>query len=68
MPNPSVTQEGSRVGNLGKRAIAWLVLIAAAIIIVKIALGAIIGVIVTVLMIAAVVALIGAVFWALRHL
>jgi hypothetical protein len=68
MHNPSANPEGSRLAGLGKRAIAWLVLIAAAVIILKVAFSAIMGFVVMLLTVAVVIVLIGAIFWAMRRI
>jgi hypothetical protein len=68
MHNPSANPEGSKVGNLGRRVLAWVVLIVAAAIVIKIAFGAVIGILTFLLTVAAVIVAIGAIFWALRRL
>lgn len=56
------------LGTLGRRAVAYLVLIAVAILAVKIVGGIVIGLITTVLTVAVVIALIAAAIWAFRRL
>jgi hypothetical protein len=58
----------STFGDLGKKAIAWIVLIAAVIIALKIIVGSVIGFLTMILGLVVVVGLLIAVFWALRHL
>jgi hypothetical protein len=60
--------EHSLLGTLGRRLVAWLVLIVVAIIALKIAVGLIAGLVMTVLTIAAIVVLGAAVMWAVRRL
>jgi len=58
----------STFGRLGKRVVAWIVLIAAALLAVKLVLSLVVGFVMTLVMIAVGVVLIGAVVWALRFL
>jgi hypothetical protein len=58
----------STFGDLGKKAIAWIVLIAAVIIALKIIVGSVIGFLTMIFGLVVVVGLLIAVFWALRHL
>ena len=68
MENIPAQRGSSAVGTLGKRVVAWLVLAVAAIIALKLVIGAVMGFVVFVLTIVAVVACIVAVVWALRRL
>jgi hypothetical protein len=54
--------------SLGKRALAWIVVIAAALLALKLIAGAVIGLITLIFTVAVIVALGMAVMWALRHL
>jgi hypothetical protein len=58
----------STFGDLGKKAIAWIVLIAAVIIALKIIVGSVIGFLTMIFGLVVIVGLLIAVFWALRHL
>jgi hypothetical protein len=53
---------------LGKRVIAWIVVIVAALLALKLIAGAVIGLVALILTIALIVAAVMAVMWALRHL
>jgi maltodextrin utilization protein YvdJ len=68
MENSPAQRSSSAVGTLGKKVVAWLVVAAAAIIALKLVIGAVIGFVTFGLTIVLVVAVIGAVLWALRHL
>jgi len=69
MENTRIEPRGSSaVGSLAKRAVAWIVLIAAAIIALKVVAGAVIGIVMTLLTIALIVVVIGAVIWAFRRI
>jgi hypothetical protein len=68
MENTPAQRSGSAVGTLGKKVVAWLVVAAAAIIALKLIIGAVMGFVTFVLTIVLVVAVIGGVIWALRHL
>ncbi len=54
--------------SLGKRAVAWTVVIVAALLALKLIAGAVIGLVALLLTIAVIVAVVMAVMWALRHL
>jgi hypothetical protein len=54
--------------SLGKRAIAWTVVIVAGLLALKLITGAIIGLVALVLTVVLIVAVVMAVMWALRHL
>jgi hypothetical protein len=58
----------STFGDLGKKAIAWIVLIAAVIIALKIIVGSVIGFLTMIFGLVVIVGLLIAVVWALRHL
>ena len=58
----------STFGDLGKKAVAWLVIVAAVVIALKLIVGSIIGFLTMILGLVVVVGLLVAVFWALRHL
>jgi len=62
------TSSSSTFGDLGKKAVAWLVLIAAVIIALKIIVGSVIGFITMILGLVVVVGLVVLVIWALRHI
>jgi hypothetical protein len=68
MENTPAQRPSSAVGTLGKKVIAWLVVAAAAIIALKLIIGAVIGFVTFLLTIVLVVAVVGGVIWALRHL
>jgi hypothetical protein len=55
-------------GGLGKRLLAWVILIAVAVIALKLALGAIFGLLQALISIALLVVVVMGVLWALRHL
>ena len=54
--------------SLGQRAIAWIVVIAAALLALKLIAGAVIGLITLIFTVVVIVAIAMAVMWALRHL
>ena len=54
--------------SLGKRALAWIVVIAAALLALELVAGAIMGLVALILTVAVIVAIGMAVMWALRHL
>jgi hypothetical protein len=54
--------------SLGKRALAWIVVIAAALLALKLIAGAVMGLITLIFTVVVVVAIAMAVMWALRHL
>ena len=60
--------ETSAFGTLGRRLVAWIILIAVAIIALKILIGIVTGIVMTVVWIAALAALAFAVVWALKRL
>jgi hypothetical protein len=58
----------SLLGNVARRGIAWLILIAIAVVALKVAVGIVAGVVMTVLMLGLVVLLALGAFWALRRI
>jgi len=68
MENTPAQRSSSAVGTLGKRVVAWLVVAAAAIIALKLIIGAVMGFVTFLLTIVLVAGVIMAVVWALRHL
>jgi hypothetical protein len=68
MENTPAQRSGSAVGTLGKKVVAWLVVAAAAIIALKLIIGAVLGFVTFLLTIVLVAGVIMAVVWALRHL
>jgi hypothetical protein len=57
----------SPFGMLGRRLIAWIVLLAIAVIAIKIVIGIVAGIVMAVVWAALLVVLAGAVVWAVRH-
>jgi hypothetical protein len=68
MENTPAQRPSSAVGTLGKKVVAWLVVAAAAIIALKLIIGAVMGFVTFVLTIVLVVGVVMGVIWALRHL
>lgn len=68
MENTPVQRSGSAVGTLGKRVVAWLVVAAAAVIALKLIIGAVMGFVTFLLTIVLVVGVVMGVIWAFRHL
>ena len=66
--NESASPSPSVFGTLARKGIAWLILIAIAVILVKVAVGIVVGLLTTLVVIAAVVALGFGALWAYRHL
>lgn len=60
--------DDSASGSLFKRAIAWVIVIAVAIFVLKLALGAVFGLLQVFVSIALLVVVVMGVLWALRHL
>ena len=58
----------SALGDLGRKAVAWIVLIAVAVIALKLIVGSVIGFITMILGLVLLVGLVVAVLWALRHI
>jgi hypothetical protein len=61
-------RQGSAVSTLGKRVVAWVVVVAAAVLALKLVAGAVIGLVTAVFTIALAVAVIAGLIWAFRHL
>jgi hypothetical protein len=68
MENIPAQRGTSAVGTLGRKVVAWLVVAAAAIIALKLIIGAVMGFVTFVLTIVLIIGVIMAVVWALRHL
>jgi len=68
MENIPAQRGSSGVSTLGKKVVAWLVVAAAAVIALKLIIGAVIGFVTFLLTIVLVVGVVGGVIWALRHL
>jgi hypothetical protein len=66
-PTPA-PRTGSAVSTLGKRAVAWVVVVAAVVLALKLLAGVVIGLVTAVFTIALAVAVIIGVIWAWRHL
>jgi hypothetical protein len=60
--------ETSTFGTLGRRLVAWIILIAVALVALKILIGIVTGLVMTVVWIAALAALAFAVLWAVKRL
>jgi hypothetical protein len=58
----------SALGTLGRKLVAWVVLAFAAVVLLKIAVGIVAGLVMTVVTIGAVIAIAFAVLWAVRRL
>jgi hypothetical protein len=58
----------STFGSFGKRVIAWIVIAAALILALKLIVGAVLGFVAFLFTVVLVVAVIGGVLWALRHI
>jgi hypothetical protein len=66
--NESASPSHSPFGTLARKGIAWLILLAIAVILVKVAVGIVVGLLTTLVVIAAVLALAYGAFWAYRRL
>jgi membrane associated rhomboid family serine protease len=66
--SPFMESETSTFGTLGRRLVAWIILIAVALIALKILIGIISGLVMTVVWVAALAALAFAVLWAVKRL
>jgi flagellar biosynthesis protein FliQ len=55
-------------GSLGRRALAWVIIIAVAVIALKLAIGAVFGILQALISIALLVVVVMGVLWALRHI
>jgi hypothetical protein len=68
MENIPAQRSSSAVSTLGKKVVAWLVVAAAAVLALKLVIGAVMGFVTFVLTLVLVVGVIAAVIWAFRHL
>lgn len=68
MENTPAQRPSSAVGTLGKKVVAWLIVAAAAIIALKLIIGAVMGFVTFALTIVLVVGVVMGVIWAFRHL
>jgi hypothetical protein len=66
--NETATESPSAAGALARRALAWVVLVAVAVILVKVAVGIVLGFVHAIIIIALLAVLGVGVLWALRHL
>jgi hypothetical protein len=66
--NESAPQSPSLLGSIARKTLAWLVLIAAAVIVVKVAIGLVVGLLHTLLLVVLLVVVGFGVVWALRRL
>jgi hypothetical protein len=66
--NESASESPSTFSTLARKGIAWVILLAVAVVLVKVAVGILVGLLQAVLVIAMVVVLGLGVLWALRHL
>jgi hypothetical protein len=60
--------QNSALGNLGRRLLAWIIIIAVAILAIKLIVGTVFGFFTMIVTLALIVAAIFGVLWALRHL
>jgi hypothetical protein len=60
--------QNSALGNLGRRVIAWIVIVAVAILAIKLIIGAVFGLVTMLFTLALIAAAVFGVMWALRHL
>ena len=58
----------STLGTLGRRVIAWIVIAAVGLLLVKLLIGTVVGIVTTLLTIVLVVAAVAAILWAVRRL
>jgi hypothetical protein len=65
---PPGVMQNSALGTLGRRVIAWILVVAVAILAIKLIIGAVFGFITMILTLALIAVAIVAVMWALRHL
>jgi hypothetical protein len=61
-------ENNSALGNLGRRVLAWVIIIAVAILAIKLIVGAVFGFFTMIVTLALIAAAIFGVMWALRHL
>ena len=66
--NETASESPSAVGTLARRLLAWVILVAVAVILLKVAVGIVIGFAHAILIIALLAVLGAGVLWALRHL
>ena len=60
--------ENSALGTLGKRVVAWIVIAAVVLLVIKLAIGAIFGFVTMIITFALIAAAVVGLLWALRHL
>jgi hypothetical protein len=60
--------QNSALGNLGRRVLAWIVILAAAVLLIKLIFGAVVGFVTMIFTLALIAVAIVAVLWALRHI
>jgi hypothetical protein len=60
--------QNSALGNLGRRVLAWVIVIAVAILAIKLIIGAVFGFFTMIITLALIAAAIVGVLWALRHM
>jgi hypothetical protein len=60
--------QNSALGNLGKRALAWIIIVAVAILAIKLIVGAVFGLFTMIVTLGLIAAAIVGVLWALRQL
>jgi hypothetical protein len=63
-----MNENTSTLGSLGRRAIAWIIIAAVAVLLVKLLIGTVVGIVTTLLTLVLVVAGIAAIVWAVRRL
>jgi uncharacterized membrane protein len=66
--NETATESPSAIGSLARRVLAWVVLVAVAVILLKVAVGIVLSFVHAILIIALLAVLGVGVLWALRHL
>jgi hypothetical protein len=60
--------QGSAVGNLGRRVLAWIVIAAVVVLAIKLIFGAVVGLITMLFTLALIAVAVVGVIWALRHI
>ena len=68
MNETATTRTPSAVGSLARRVLAWVILVAVAVILLKVAVGIVLSFVHAILIIALLAVLGAGVLWALRHL
>ena len=63
-----MNENTSTLGTLGRRVIAWIIIAAVALLLVKLLIGTVVGIVTTIFTLALVVAGIAAIVWAVRRL